>query len=31
MQSNVLVLPYLRAGALGNQLDFPGSGLDQVG
>lgn len=30
-QSSVLVLPYKRAGALGNLLDFPGSGLNQVG
>ncbi|GAQ80927.1 cation/H+ antiporter family [Klebsormidium nitens] len=29
-QSNVLVLPYQRAGALGKLLDFPGSGLNQV-
>jgi hypothetical protein len=29
-QSNVVVLPYHREGALGKLLDFPGNGLNQV-
>lgn len=29
-QSNVILLPYQPAGAIGRLLDFPGGGLDQV-
>jgi hypothetical protein len=30
VQSNVILLPYQPAGAIGRLLDFPGGGLDQV-